>query len=72
MVLRRLLLWNKSTILVSILHDKLPSQGRERVYKFSDFIMKSVKVEKSGKGEVHEVIPLGKCFSGNEEHGRQI
>lgn len=35
-------------------------------------IMKSVKVEKSGKGEVYEVIALGKCFSGNEASVKQI
>lgn len=34
--------------------------------------MKFVKVEKSGKGEVYEVIALGKCFSGNEANVKQI
>lgn len=39
---------------------------------FSVSIMKFVKVEKSGKGEVYEVIALGKCFSGNEANVKQI
>lgn len=32
--------------------------------------MKSVMVEKSGKGEIYEVVPLGMYLSGHEASGR--
>lgn len=34
--------------------------------------MKFIKVEKAGKAEVHNVISVRKCFSGNEANVRQI